>query len=104
MKVTLVKSVSGKHLEWREKWKPEYLRDEWKVPEVLQKYTSLGFLGFDFKGSPGEHDRSVTISAINDEIADDKEEYKTVFMMESHKHVDTILLNESRHKMIITSH
>ncbi|CAG0898930.1 unnamed protein product [Darwinula stevensoni] len=45
-------SVFVKHLEWREKWRPEYLRDEWKVPEVLQIYASSGFLGHDFKGSP----------------------------------------------------
>ncbi|CAG0894042.1 unnamed protein product [Darwinula stevensoni] len=40
------------HLEWREKWRPEYLRDEWKLPEVLEKYGVVGFIGYDVEGSP----------------------------------------------------
>ncbi|CAG0896388.1 unnamed protein product [Darwinula stevensoni] len=40
------------HLEWREKWRPEYLRDEWKVPQVLERYGVFGFIGYDLEGSP----------------------------------------------------
>ncbi|CAG0904396.1 unnamed protein product [Darwinula stevensoni] len=39
------------HLEWREKWRPEYLRDEWKAPPLLERYGAFGFLGYDLEGS-----------------------------------------------------
>ena len=45
--------VYVQHLDWWEKWRPEYLRDEWQVPEVLEKYGAFGFIGYDQEGSPG---------------------------------------------------
>ncbi|CAG0898931.1 unnamed protein product [Darwinula stevensoni] len=60
-------SIFVKHLEWREKWRPEYLRDEWKVPEVLQIYATNGFLGFDFEGSPGGMDLEGILSCVSKE-------------------------------------
>ena len=53
-----------KHLEWRKNNQIDDILDNWQVPEVLEKYYSMGVCGNDKYGCPSKPFYSVIIAMI----------------------------------------